>query len=241
MSSKREKKLWDEIGWLRFLLAVVVTLILGIAYFAIWQWSTSIWREFLLSIVANLIPIPLVFILAYIVFRRIEEIRLERDSDELADKVVLRLLEIAKVQADSTGNSSTFLDDFPEISESYLKLSRELDITVKPFEAKSSPQKLVIECLYRGRNIIRIKKVSYSGSKLGISDLAKEYKLDDNGHRAVIPHEKHEIVSGEKFSIQLSLAKKWNKETIEGWFGKLGYLHFEVEDNNITEDLPKAI
>lgn len=243
MENKRETDLWKQIDGLIFIVSILGLIILVGAYFIIANLENidTTLRELILSVITNIIPTFLLFIGAYLVFRRIEKLRSERDADEIADKVILRFIEFLKFQSNASGENNSFIDNLPEISESYLKLSRELEVTVKPFEAKSNPQALVIECLYRGRNIIRIKKVSYSGSKLGISDLSKEYNLDDNGHRAVIPHEKHEVISGEKFSIQLSLAKKWNKETIEDWFGKLGYLHFEIEDNNVNEDLQKAI
>ena len=243
MNNKRESDLWKQIDRLIFIIAILGLIILVGAYFAVTNLENidPVLRDLILSVITNTIPTFLLFIGAYLVFRHIEKLRSERDTDELADRVVMRLLEIAKVQSNTATDGSNFLDDIPEFSELYLRLSRELEVTVKPFEAKSNHQKIIIECLYRGRNIIQIKKITYSGSKLGLSDLSKEYKLDDNGHRAVIPHEKQEVVSGEKFSIELALAKRWNRETIESWFSKLGYLHFEIEYDEETVDLQKAI
>ena len=243
MSNKREAKLWKELDWLRVLLAIFATVLLIVAYFSIVEWKAieSTWREFLLSIIANLIPAPLVFVCAYIAFRRIEELRSERDADELADKVVQRLNKIAKVQTTTSGESNNFLDTPIQFSELYLQLSRELDVTVKPFEAKSNQQKLIVECTYRGENIIRIRKISYSGSKLSIEDLSNTYTRTNNGQNALIQQGNEKISTGEKYVFDLVLAKKWSKDTIQGWYGKLGYLHFEIEHGEELVDLQEGI
>lgn len=231
MSNKRETKLWKEIGWLRFLLSIAVTIILGIAYIAIWQWNTSIWRELFLSITANLIPVPMVFILVYIAFRRIEELRSERDTDELADKVVLRLIEIAKVQTTTSGENDNFQDNQFQISELYLKLSRELEVTNKFFDSKSKPQKLVVQFTNRGSNVIHLKKLTYSDMNSGLpkSALSKNYRLD-NGRDILIPVNpaQAEILPENKYTVELLLDGKWDIEKIHGWAGKWGYLHLEL-------------
>lgn len=244
MSEKHETKLWKEIGWLRFLLAIASTIILGIAYFAIWQWNLSIWRELFLSITANLIPIPLVFILAYIAFRRIEELRSERDSDELADKVILRLIEIAKVQASASGENNNFLDSLPQISELYLKLSHEFDITNKFFDSKSKPQKLVVQFTNRGSNVIYLKKITYSDMVSGLpkAALSKNYRLD-NGRDILIPVDQSqaEILPERKYTIELLLDGKWDTDKINGWTGKWGYLHLELMYGTDTENVQYTI
>ena len=241
MSDQRETKLWKEIGWLRFLLAIAITIILGIAYFSIWKWNISIWRDLFLNITANLIPVPLVFILVYIAFRRIEELRSDRNADELADKVVQRLIDIANTQSTVSGENNNFLGDPFQFSELHMKLSREFDVAVNPFDTKSSPQKLSIKCTYRGDNIIHIKKISYSGRKLSIEDLGDTYKRTNNGMNALIQQGNEEISPGEHYVFDLILAKKWHKSTIESWFGNLGYLHFEIEHGQELENLQKPI
>ncbi len=242
MSNKRESKLWKEIGWLRFLLAIAATIILGGIYFMIWQWSTSVWRDILLNVTANLIPVPLVFILAYIVFRRIEELRSEKETDELADKVILRLIEIAKIQENASSENNNYLRAPIKFSESYLKLSREFNVVVKPFDAKSNPQKIVVGCIYRGTSSIHVKRITYHGLKLSIKDdISDMYKLD--GLSALISEDKIDLLSGGECTVDLILAKKatkWNK-TIESWYGELGYLFFEIEFGNEIVNLQKAI
>jgi len=244
MSNKRETKLWQEIGWLRFLLAIAVTFILGIAYFAVWQWSTSIWRELLLSIIANIIPVPLVFILVYIAFRRIEELRSERDADELADKVILRLIQIAQVQANASEENDNFLGNLPQISELYLKLSHELEITKKFFDYKSKQQKLIIEFTNRGSNVIHLKKITYSDMVSGLPKaiLSKNYRLD-NGRDYLIPvdHSQSEILPDGKYTIDVLLDGKHDADKINAWIGKWGYLHLELTYGNEIENVQYAI
>lgn len=243
MQNKRESDLWKQIDKLIFIIAILGLIILIGGYFIVANLKTidPTLRELILNVITNIIPTSLLFIGAYLVFRHIEKLRSERNTDEIADKVIMRLTEIARIQATSAGESDPLLGKPIQFSELEMRLHREVETTVKPFEAKPIPQKILIECVYRGRNIIRIKKISYSGSKLSLSDLSKDYKLDDNGHRAIVPHEKQEVLSGEKFSVELILAKKWNKETIESWFTKLGYLHFEIEHDKETVELQKAL
>jgi len=244
MDNKRETDLWKQIDRLIFIIALLGLIILVGAYFFVTNMKNidSASRDLILSVITNIIPTSLLFIGAYLVFRHIEKLRSERDSDELADKVVLRLLEIAKIQASTPRENSNFLDDLPEISELYLKLSRELDVAVKPFESKANPQKIVVECNYRGTSNIRIKKITYSGSKLSVKeDVSDIYKLD--GLSALLSEDKVDLSSGGKHTIDLVLAKKatkWNK-TIESWYGKLGYLYFEIEYGNEVVNLQKQI
>lgn len=244
MTNQREKKLWYEIGWLRFLLAILTTLILGAIYFAIWGWSQSFWRDLFLSVVGNIIPVPLIFVFAYIVFRRIEELRLERDSDELADKVILRIIQVAQVQSNVSSNENNFLDNLPQLSELYLKLSRELEVTKRLFDNKSKPQKLVIEFTNRGSNVIRLTKITYSDMVSGLPKaiLSKTYRLD-NGSDRIIPvdHSQSEILPDGKYTINILLDGKHEVDKINAWIGKWGYLHLELMYGAETENVQYTI
>jgi hypothetical protein len=244
MTNKREAKLWKEISWRDVLLAVFVTIILAIGYFYVAGLSTT-WQEFWMNIIANLIPTPLLFIVAYILFHRLEELRSEKDADELAERVALKFFQIlAEIQANTKNTNDTFLSEIGESSPLEMKLLGEFIIKAKSFEAKSKPQKIVVECTYRGKNPIRIKSISFFGTKLSVKDdLDKSYTLDDDGRNAIISVEtdKAEMLSGGQYTFDLVLAKKWSKETIESWYGKLGYLHFGIEYGDEFADLQRAI
>jgi hypothetical protein len=243
MSTKREARLWKELRWRDLLLAGLITIILIAGYFYIARLETLsvTLQEFLLSIIANLIPTPLLFIVAYVLFNRLEELRSEKDADELADKVVEKL--IAKVQTTTSGESNNFLDAPFQFSELYMRLSREFDVVVKAFEVKSNPQKLIVECTYRGENIIRIREISYSGKKLRVDDLSKTYTRTNSGMNALIQRGNDEIMSGGHYTIDLILATKWHKDTMESWLKNkdLGYLHFEIEHGEESVNLQKEI
>lgn len=246
MNNQREKKLWYEIGWLRFLLAILATFILGVIYLTIWEWIPSFWRDLLLSVVGNIIPIPLIFVFAYIAFRRIEELRLEKDADELANRVVLKFFQV--LEHIQTNNTSTANDPLSLLEQDFhvstdMKLDLELEVHVQPFDPKSQPQKLVIECNFRGSNPIYIKKITYSGSNLKAREhLNNIYKLD--GFDAIILEEQVKVSSGTPYTFDLILAgtKKWKKTEIESWYKNLGFLHFEIEYNGqLVKDTQKKI
>jgi hypothetical protein len=243
VNNKLETKLWKEIGWLRFLLAIAITIILGVVYFAIWQWNTSIWRELLLSITANLIPIPLVFILAYIVFRGIEELRSERNADEIANKVILRLAEIAKTPSKSVESGRASLAQPIQFSPLELILHREFDITNKYFDSKSRPQKLVVQFTNRGNDVVRVRKASYSDTGLGLpkSALQKNYRLDNNGNYVLVNPSPSEIIPEGQYVEELCLDGKWEVDKINGWAGKWGYIHVELDYTDKTINLQYAI
>ena len=233
MDNKRESHLWEQMDRLIFIITILGLIILLGTYFFVANFENidSTLRDLILNIITNIIPTFLLFIGAYLVLRRIEKLRSERDTDELADKVVLRLIEIAKVQASTAGGNSNFLDSLPEISELYLKLSRELDITNKFFDSKSKPQKLVVQFTNRGSNVIHLKKITYSDMVSGLpkAALSKNYRLD-NGRDILIPVEQSqaEILPERKYTIELLLDGKWDIDKINGWTGKWGYLHLEL-------------
>jgi hypothetical protein len=58
---------------------------------------------------------------------------------------------------------------------------------------------------------------------------------------ALIQQGNEEVSPGEHYAFDLILAKKWHKDTIESWFGNLGYLHFEIEHGQESVNLQKAI
>lgn len=244
MSTKHEKKLWEVVNWLQVLLSILVIILLGVAYFAIakWQVIDDVWRGFLLSIIGNLIPTFILFAGAYFLFRGLDELRSEKGADEIADKVISRLVEIAKVSSDTAGDVNNPVKRPIKFSVLYLKLDREFEVRVMPFQPKSNPQKLIVECTYRGGSTFLVKKATFSGSSLKVKDDLIKYKLDNNGFDALIRDDK-QLISPEQpmYIIELVLTAKWNKETIEKRLGNLGYLHFEIEHGEETINLQKKI
>lgn len=246
MENKREADLWKQIDRLIFVIAILGLIILVGAYFVVTNMENMDYalRELILSTITNIIPTSLLFIGAYLVFRHIEKLRAERDSDEIADKVALRLIEIAKIQANTAEENINFLDNLPEISDLYLKLSRELDISNKFFDNKSKPQKLVVQFTNRGSNVIHLRKITYSDMVSGFpkAGLSKNYRLD-NGRDILIPVDQTqaEILPEKKYTIELLLDGKWDVDKINGWTGKWGYLHLELMYENETVNVQYTI
>jgi hypothetical protein len=75
-------------------LAILVTIILGYVYHQVWWYwipdtaKNQATREFVLAIITNIIPVPLLFAFSYLVFRRIQEIKSDEEKDEVAEVVV---------------------------------------------------------------------------------------------------------------------------------------------------------
>jgi len=93
--NEREKRLFNILDWAIVLVAIISLPVLVVLYFYtrnIPNLSNDV-REFTQSIITNLVPIPFLFVLSYLTFRRIQTIRDERDRDLLADKLALSVSE----------------------------------------------------------------------------------------------------------------------------------------------------
>jgi hypothetical protein len=221
--------LWKELDWLRVLLAIAVIIILTIVYFSVSKWEANEWRDFVLNIITNLIPTFLLFVLAYFAFRRIEELRSERDADELANKVAQKFAELVSAQAATLEENESL--QLPKFSDLEMKLHREFDVTKKYFDSKSKPQKLVIQFTNRGSNVIHLEKITYSDKSSGLpkAALSKNYRLD-KGRDILIPVEPNtsNILPDGKYVVELILDSKWDADKINGWAGNWGYLHLDL-------------
>ncbi|MBN8656639.1 MAG: hypothetical protein J0M11_12965 [Anaerolineae bacterium] len=246
MNNKRENDLWKQIDRLIFIIALLGLIILIGAYFIISNTENidPILQGLILNVILNTIPTSILFVGAYLVFRHIEKLRAERDSEELANKVVLRLVEIAKIQTSKAGEDTNFLEDLPDLSGLYLKITHELEITKKAFDYKSKQQKLVIEFTNRGSNVIQLKKITYSDMTFGLPKaiLSKNYRVDE-GRDYLIPvdHSQSEILPGGKYVVNILLDGKHDTDKINAWIGKWGYLHLEIVYGTEMENVQYAI
>lgn len=130
MTSNREKTLWKELGRRDFLLALVGMGILVLIYLVVGgvrlddkdTWHVA--RTLLLDVIANLIPVVLAFMVSYAVLRRIQELRTEREIEELASLVSLKIANIA------SGLTQEFIPEkFTLHSAKYLAKSKSVDVT----------------------------------------------------------------------------------------------------------------
>lgn len=246
MDNKRESNLWKQIDRLIFIIAILGFLILVGAYFFVADLENidSTLRELILNTIANIIPTSLLFIGAYLVFRQIEKLRSERDADEIADKVIFKLTEIAKIRTVKTENDDGFSEQSIQFSELDLRVHREFEITNKYFDNKSKPQKIVVQFTNRGSNVIHLKKVTYSETGLGMpkSILSRSYRLD-NGRDILIPidQSQSEIFPGNQYIAELSFDEKQDINKMNGWSGNWGYLHLELVYADETLNLQYSI
>lgn len=93
MSNSREKDLWETLEKYHLWMAFLVTIILVSIYFWI-GWMKPVEgslpdtaRTLVLDIIANLIPVLLLLIGSYALFRYLQELKSKRETGELASKV----------------------------------------------------------------------------------------------------------------------------------------------------------
>jgi len=88
-NKNRQREILNELDRLAFWSCAIAIVILSLTYFLIALLMTNypIGRDFLLGILTNLIPLPLLFALSYAFLRRIQAIRAEQDSEELIKKI----------------------------------------------------------------------------------------------------------------------------------------------------------
>jgi hypothetical protein len=246
MENKRESHLWKQIDRLILIIAVLGLILLVGTYFGVANLENidSTLRELILNIITNIIPTFLLFIGAYLIFRHVEKLRSERDADEIANRVILKLTEIAKIRTAKSENDDGFLEQSIQFSELDLRVHREFEITNKYFDNKSKPQKIVIHFTNRGSNVIHLKKVTYSETGLGMPKaiLSRSYRLD-NGRDILIPfdQDQSEVLPGNQYTVELSFDEKQDVNKINGWSGNWGYLHLELIYADETLNLQYSI
>ena len=156
MSGNREKEVWKELDRLTFLASIVAIVILVAIYFIIGEMKPSeesIWntvKVFVQDIIINLIPVFLLFMGSYAVFRRIQTLRSERETEDLASKVAFKVVEVLR-------ETNTLTEDAPASDETPTMIrkspisteSRELLEKIE-FDYSDSPTEhgwRVVECL----------------------------------------------------------------------------------------------
>ena len=120
------------------------------------------------------------------------------------------------------------------------QLKDEFEITDKRFDDTSEPQELVVKFTNRGNGIVRVTKVRYSDTGLGLPDsaLVPTYRKE-SGRYYIIPFEqdKAEVLPGCDFVVEVYLAQKWTRQDINRMAGDWGYLRLEVLYNEQPTEL----
>ncbi|MEZ4736619.1 MAG: hypothetical protein R3E79_56765 [Caldilineaceae bacterium] len=88
-NKNHQRELLNELDRLAFWSCAIVIVILSVTYFLIAFFMTkySILQNFLLGILTNLIPLPLLFALSYAFLRKIQAIRAVQDAAEQMEKI----------------------------------------------------------------------------------------------------------------------------------------------------------
>jgi uncharacterized membrane protein YhaH (DUF805 family) len=92
MDDHRENELLKELDRLAFIGSAFLMLILIVVYFVVDQGTHhSIVQDFVLSVVTNLIPVLIIFVASYVLFRRVQEIRSEKSTFNLVEQMIKRI------------------------------------------------------------------------------------------------------------------------------------------------------
>lgn len=99
MVEDRDRSLWEEIDRFAFWVSALIIGVLIIVYYQISRTPSNegtfwnILRTLSLDVLANLLPVLLVFSISYVLFRRIQALRSERDTEAVATKVASTISE----------------------------------------------------------------------------------------------------------------------------------------------------
>lgn len=106
MTQHRERELLQELDKLTTILSLVAIVALVLLYFLL-ATSTNLdshLRDFGLGIILNLIPILLVFVVSYFLFRKIQSLKSDQEKDELAEEFSKRIE--SKIRSSTTFEAS---------------------------------------------------------------------------------------------------------------------------------------
>ena len=101
MSENRERELLNELGRLAFIGSGTIIVLLIVAYFfieALEGISPTI-RDLVQAVIANLIPVFLMFFISFWLFSRIQRVVSERESDNLTNKIASRVEVLLKAES----------------------------------------------------------------------------------------------------------------------------------------------
>ena len=114
---ERTKALLNEIDRLAYIVAIGLSTVLVFTFFLIQSWEPpkelAAVRELALALIPNLVSVLLIFAFSYALLRRVQSIKSEQESDELAGRVATELQsDLAKFSQQAMAN---FLRDRSEI------------------------------------------------------------------------------------------------------------------------------
>jgi hypothetical protein len=204
------------------------------------HWMKELWTGVLGNLISPIVLAALVFLAGWVLvlLRQGLEIAL------LALLIVLVLVDIAigtlqlvrqsRLQGSlrqayaASGLPSSVTEQETPLSR---KARREFEIADKHFDDAKTPQRLVIRYANRGSTTVRVTRVKYSDSGLGLPSaaLSPSYTRDSHG-RYMIPFDQQRagVVPGQDFLVELELAQTWRRQDINRMAGQWGYLRIEA-------------
>jgi hypothetical protein len=142
MREEREKQLLSELDRLAFIASGIAIAILASLYFVVGLQVQSanpfllVAREFVLAIITDLIPILIIFLISYTLFRRIQTIKAEQQTSDLAVQIAQEIR--ATLSRDFLVGSppdSAYYEEFDHVPwDDLIRTSSTMDICVHYFD-----------------------------------------------------------------------------------------------------------
>ena len=174
MSNNREKDLWEILDNYHLWMALLVIVILVVSYFGIgWmvpnegsRWYMA--RQLLQDIIANLIPVILVFIILYAFFRHTQTLRSKRETGELSSEISSKVANMLQselgfqtrgrliIHSAKYGAEDCYNDVTQNLNSAISAAGRIEDLPIDntylgPDPIKRVSKKLTVEYFYAGR------------------------------------------------------------------------------------------
>ena len=116
INKRRDERLLEELGKLIFFGSLLAIVFLIVLFFIVPSGQDKIW-ELSRSVITNLIPVPCLFVLSYLAYRRIQSIAAEIDNEIFSELLASKIVE-------KLNDSTTKISQITEIQ----KILSDLDI-----------------------------------------------------------------------------------------------------------------
>lgn len=168
MMDNREDKLFKELDRLAFISSTFLIVVLIVIYFVVAQSTpTSVIREFILAIITNLIPVLIIFVISYVLLRHFQEIRSEKDTNNLIEQMSKRLEALFSQHQGRSQIAEICYEVFDEIPwENLFSTARKIDICAQYLNSWIDNKADLIQRFFDNGGEIRVFLPNYRNEPL---------------------------------------------------------------------------
>jgi hypothetical protein len=204
--SNRERELWQQFDQLSFWVSAVAMILLAGAYYLISLTTpdpNSFWdiaKSFSLNVITNLIPVILLFIGSYALLKRIQKLRTEHETEELAEKISIMVASAIKDQLSLPKESLNKSEVQQENKQNVRQQIRELQESV--FITSGSKNHLRIQSDFLSWNLCTIMLWVF------VPELGQDLRNAPN-NRYLLAHQTDQKLESNRFALRYSKNNVW--------------------------------